>query len=54
MDPRCATALMQYAVLGNSTYVERSLWPIIQLDLDHVAAYWKHPTLGQISPSPLL
>jgi len=43
-----ASAMMQYAEWllknGNSTYVERSLWPVIQLDLDYVATYWKEPT----------
>ena len=39
---------MQYAswlsVNGNSTYVEKSLWPIIRLDLDYVAANWRQST----------
>lgn len=43
-----ATALIQYAGWllknGNSTYVEKSLWPIIRLDLDYVAANWRQPT----------
>ena len=43
-----ATALMQYAGWllenGNSTYVEKSLWPIIRLDLDYVAANWRQST----------
>jgi len=29
---------------GNSTYVEKSLWPIIRLDLDYVAANWRQST----------
>ncbi|KAH9047688.1 glycoside hydrolase family 15 protein [Lactarius hengduanensis] len=43
-----ATALIQYAGWlwknGNSTYVEKSLWPVIRLDLDYVAANWRQPT----------
>lgn len=43
-----ATALMQYAGWllenGNGTYVEKSLWPIIRLDLDYVAANWRQST----------
>ena len=39
---------MQYAGWllenGNSTYVEKSLWPIIRLDLDYVAANWRQST----------
>jgi glucoamylase len=29
---------------GNATYVEKSLWPIIRLDLDYVAANWRQST----------
>ena len=40
--------MMQYAEwllkTGNSSYVERSLWPIIQLDLDYVSTSWRQPT----------
>lgn len=43
-----ATALMQYAGWllenGNSSYVEKSLWPVIRLDLDYVAANWRQST----------
>ena len=43
-----ATAMMQYAEwllkTGNSSYVERSLWSIIQLDLDYVVTSWRQPT----------
>ncbi|KAF8271977.1 Six-hairpin glycosidase-like protein [Lactarius quietus] len=43
-----ATALIQYAGWllknGNLTYVEKSLWPIIRLDLDYVAANWRQST----------
>ncbi|KAH9986639.1 Six-hairpin glycosidase-like protein [Russula vinacea] len=43
-----ASAMMQYAEwllkTGNSSYVERSLWPIIQLDLDYVSTSWRQPT----------
>jgi glucoamylase len=39
---------MQYAGWllenGNGTYVEKSLWPIIRLDLDYVAANWRQST----------
>ena len=53
-----ASAMMQYAEWllknGNSTYVEKSLWPSIQLDLEYVATYWKEPTSGDPRPSPLL
>jgi len=28
----------------NSSYVTRTLWPIIQLDLDYVAMWWNHTT----------
>jgi glucoamylase len=48
--------MMQYAEWllknGNSTYVEKSLWPVIQLDLDYVATYWREPTSGNSRPYP--
>ncbi|KAI0270004.1 glucoamylase [Gloeopeniophorella convolvens] len=43
-----STALMQYANWlldsGNATYVQKTLWPIIELDLDYVAASWGQTT----------
>jgi len=50
--------MMQYAEWllknGNSTYVEKSLWPAIQLDLDYVATYWRESMSGNSRPSLLL
>lgn len=35
----------------NTTYVEKSLWPIIRLDLDYVAANWRQSTsVSSIAP----
>jgi hypothetical protein len=43
-----STAMITYAnwllADNNITYVTRTLWPIIQLDLDYVAAWWNHTT----------
>ena len=51
-----ASAMIQYAEWllnnGNSTYVERLLWPAIQLDLDYVATYWRESTSANPRPSP--
>jgi hypothetical protein len=43
-----STAMITYAnwLLAdhNITYVTKTLWPIIQLDLDYVATWWNHTT----------
>jgi glucoamylase len=43
-----STAVITYAnwLLAdhNTSYVANTLWPIIQLDLDYVAAWWNHTT----------
>ncbi|KAI8978782.1 glucoamylase [Trametes punicea] len=43
-----ATSIITYANWlldnGNTTYVQNTLWPIIQLDLDYVATYWNEST----------
>ncbi|KAF8489022.1 hypothetical protein F5888DRAFT_1213897 [Russula emetica] len=50
-----ASAKMQYTewLLKNSnlTYVERSLWLVIQLDVNYVATYWREPTSANSRPS---
>ncbi|KAF8271969.1 glucoamylase [Lactarius quietus] len=43
-----STTLITYAnwllSKGNTTFVTDSLWPVIKLDLDYVAAYWNQTT----------
>ena len=52
-----ASAMTQYAEwlleTGNSSYVERSLWPVIQLDLDYVATYRRQSTSVHFPHPPL-
>ncbi|KAF8497932.1 hypothetical protein F5888DRAFT_1606131, partial [Russula emetica] len=53
-----ASAKIQYAEWllknSNSTYVERSLWPVIQLDVDYAATCWREPMSANFCPSLFL
>lgn len=49
-------AMMQYAEWllknGNSTYVEKSLWPVNQLDLDYARHLLEGIEVGQLPSVP--